>query len=134
MGGGDVHELRCAGDIPGRPDARVVGAQLPIDDDLAARTDLHPDIIDVQSGGNWAAAGGHQQPLRRRWGWYRDVGLLHGGILRSPWLITAGLILAALAIAAIVLRRTGRAAVGDDCCPPLVIETDLTATTEASKL
>jgi mercuric ion transport protein len=50
-----------------------------------------------------------------------------GGILRSPWLITAGLVVAALAIAAIVLRRTGHAGVGEDGYPPTVTHTDLTA-------
>jgi hypothetical protein len=50
-----------------------------------------------------------------------------GGILRSPWLITAGLVVAALAIAAIVLRHTGHTGVGEDCRPPTVTRTDLTA-------
>ena len=41
-----------------------------------------------------------------------------GGILRNPWLISAGiLIVAVLAIAALVLRRTGGA---ENCCPPTV--------------
>jgi hypothetical protein len=56
-----------------------------------------------------------------------------GGILRSPWLITAGLVVAALAIAAIVLRRTGHTDVGEDCCPPTVTATDLTAGKPKSK-
>jgi hypothetical protein len=43
-----------------------------------------------------------------------------GGILRSPWLITAGLVVAALAIATIALRRTGHAGIGEDCYPPTV--------------
>ena len=51
-----------------------------------------------------------------------------GGILRNPWLITAGiLIVAALAIAALVLPRTGGA---ENCCPPTVTDTDLTAKME----
>lgn len=48
-----------------------------------------------------------------------------GGILRNPWLITVGILLvAAMAIAALVLRRTGGA---ENCCPPMVTDTDLTA-------
>ena len=47
-----------------------------------------------------------------------------GGILRNPWLITAGiLIVVALAIPALVLRRsTGDA---ENCCPPTVTDVDL---------
>ncbi len=56
-----------------------------------------------------------------------------GGILRSPWLIVAGLIVAALAITAIVLRRAGRTGVGEDCCPPSTTDTDLNAAKQAGK-
>jgi hypothetical protein len=38
-----------------------------------------------------------------------------GGIVRSPWLITAGIIVAALAIAAVVVPRTGKAGVDEEC-------------------
>jgi hypothetical protein len=55
-----------------------------------------------------------------------------GGIVRSPWLITAGLIVVALAIAAIVVRRTGRAGVGEDCCAPSVTDTDPAVSKQAS--
>jgi hypothetical protein len=50
-----------------------------------------------------------------------------GGILRSPWLITAGLVVAPLAIAAIVQRRPSHPGGGDDGCPPTVTRKDLTA-------
>jgi hypothetical protein len=42
-----------------------------------------------------------------------------GGILRSPWLIIAGVVLSAVAVAAIILRRSGRAK--DTVCGPLTI-------------
>ena len=48
-----------------------------------------------------------------------------GGILRNPWLITAGiLIVVALAIPALVVlrRSTGDA---ENCCPPTVTDVDL---------
>ena len=42
-----------------------------------------------------------------------------GGILRNPWLITAGiLIVVVLAIAALILRRSTGGA--ENCCPPTV--------------
>jgi hypothetical protein len=56
-----------------------------------------------------------------------------GGILRSPWLITADLVVPALAIAAIVLRRTAHSGVGEDGCRPTVTQADLTAGKPAGK-
>jgi mercuric ion transport protein len=44
-----------------------------------------------------------------------------GGVLRSPWLIAAGLVVVALALAAFIVQRVGRPnAGGDPCCPPSV--------------
>ena len=56
-----------------------------------------------------------------------------GGLLRSPWLITAGLIVAALAVAAIVVRRAGHTRVGEDCCPPAMSDPDTAATTRTGR-
>ena len=38
-----------------------------------------------------------------------------GGVVRSPWLIAVGLIIAALTIAAVVLQRIGRVGVDEAC-------------------
>jgi hypothetical protein len=51
-----------------------------------------------------------------------------GGIVHSPWLITAGIIVAAMAIVAVILRRIGRAGAGQACYPPSLPDTDLTTT------
>ncbi|MFI7523378.1 hypothetical protein [Micromonospora globbae] len=56
-----------------------------------------------------------------------------GGILRSPWLIVAGLAVAALAITAIVLRRTGHTSAGAHCCPLSATDQDPAAAKAASK-
>jgi hypothetical protein len=58
--GGDVDELRVPGDIPGGEDARVVRAQLLVDDDLPARAGLHAYMIKVEPGGDRPATGRDQ--------------------------------------------------------------------------
>src|SRR5262249_38187850 len=46
-----------------------------------------------------------------------------GGVLRSPWLIAAGLVVIALALAAFIVQRTGRPNAGADvCCPPSMVD------------
>lgn len=62
-----------------------------------------------------------------------------GGILRSPWLIVAGTVVIALALAALVVKHTGRHTSGDPggvdagCCPPSVTTTGRAPTTKARK-
>src|SRR5262249_26046335 len=46
-----------------------------------------------------------------------------GGVLRSPWLIAAGVVVIALALAAFIVQRTGRPNAGaDPCCPPSMVD------------
>src|SRR5690606_27414123 len=61
VGGGDVDELGMPGDVPGRPDPRVGGPQLLVDQDLAALAGFDPDRVQAQAVGDRTAAGGHQQ-------------------------------------------------------------------------
>ena len=55
-----------------------------------------------------------------------------GGILRTPWLIAAGLVVATLAVADIVVRRTGHRIGGTNRCPPSTTDTDPAASKEPS--
>src|SRR5690625_650589 len=60
VGGGDVHELRVGGDVAGGPDAWVGGAQVVVDDDLAALAGAHVDGVEAERAGDRAAARGDE--------------------------------------------------------------------------
>lgn len=56
-----------------------------------------------------------------------------GGLLRSPWLIVAGVLIVALAGAAAIVHRTGRGGF-DSCCPLSEADLQPAATKEAKQL
>jgi mercuric ion transport protein len=57
-----------------------------------------------------------------------------GGVLRSPWLIAGGLVVVAMAVAALIVQRIGRHdASGDECCPPTRFDPRQTAPKETSQ-
>ena len=61
VGRGDVHELRVGGDVTRGPDPRVRGAQVAVDDDLAALAGAHADGVEAERAGDRAAAGGNEE-------------------------------------------------------------------------
>ena len=63
MRAGDVDELWVAGDVAGRPDPRMIGAQLGVHEHLTTVAGLDTDGGKVQIVGDWTASGSNQHVL-----------------------------------------------------------------------